>query len=239
MLISLALTAYRRPQYLRQSLETIQRSVEFARKQDSSLEFVLVSCVEPGNEEVRSIIESTDFVQHKRYYNQSVLGMNQNVKQSFEYAFSASNYVVELNDDGLLSEDGLWYATSMLKLFEHDDNVLYISSYHGNLTDTRPNCYFKHYGAYNSGAIMSKNRWEQWFKPNWIKSSIMCYDTWFNNIFPKDKAAIIPVVCRSRHIGATLCTYSNPQIIEDAARNLCACDFPPTISFKEVPTLSI
>jgi hypothetical protein len=102
MLVPVTILAYKRPEYLRRTLANIKTSFEFAKLQDPSLEFILVPSVEPGNEEVRSIVESIDFVDCKPSFNPTRLGMNQNTYRSFELAFQYGDVLLQTEEDSLL-----------------------------------------------------------------------------------------------------------------------------------------
>jgi hypothetical protein len=167
--------------------------------------------------------------------------MNQNTYRSFELAFQYGDVLLQTEEDSLLSPDWAWYCVSMLRQYEKDDEVLYISHSHNNLNDERLDKVFRFFGAFVAGVILWKNK-SQWFLNNWIPPSYgqnICYDTWFDRQIPKDKAGIIPVVCRARHIGENDGTYASPQMVRDAYINLYAGDFSPVTKWEEIDTLPL
>jgi hypothetical protein len=229
MLVSLALTAHRRPHYLRETLSTIRTSVAYAMKMDPSLEFVLVPSLEIDFPEMREIVESVDFVKCIPHWNKHRLGMNQNTLMSFIRAFEHGDVAVEINEDVVYSEDYLWYAVSMLRMYEDDESVL-----HSTIYDTRTDQVWRICGVHFCGIVTWRDRW-QWFQEHWPSASSPSYDCFLWDAFPRDKYCISPIVSRSKHIGVEGGTYANPIAFEKNPDPLWCGNFEPATEWEEVP----
>lgn len=241
--IPIAMTVKGRPQYLRQTLETLRTSVKYALQMDTSLKFVLVPLIEPSCDETKHVIEScTEFFDRCiPTFNQTRLGINENAKVAFDTAFQYGDVVIQSDEDADHSKDFLWYAVSMLRKYKDDDEVLYVTCHHNNQQDDRIDKVFRYFGSYVSSMSIWEHKYN-WFRNHWIPSTClhMTYDAHFNNQFPKDKACIIPIVARGKQNGFYGGTCMTPDMIWAQRRdNLWAGDFDPVKSWEEVSTVGL
>lgn len=233
MLYPIAITAYKRPHYLKQTLDSLKISYDFAMKQDSSLEFILVASLEPGYNETLDVIKSVDFMPIKLHVNDSKLGLNANVFMSINRAFEISDVVIGADEDVHYSEDFLWFCVSMLRTYKDDQSVLHITIANNNFNDINTNHVARKYGEYQCGTITWKDRW-QWFSDNWLLANgNVSYDYGLSQKFPKDKCGIYSVVQRARHLGMYGGTYSLPQMWS-LPEPILAENYPPVTKWIEV-----
>jgi hypothetical protein len=234
--ITLALQAYKRPHYLKRTLDTIRTSVKYALKMDPSLEFILVPSMELDFPEMREVIEEVDFVRCIPYWNERRLGMNQNTLVSYTRAFEYGDVAIEIDEDVDYSEDYLWYAVNMLRKYKGDDSVLHITMYNTNYFDTRVDKVWRMYHAFLCGLITWKDRFE-WFKKHWPSpnNDMPSYDVSLWQAFPKDKCGISPIVSRSKHTGVFEGTFAKPEMFTKTPDPLWCGDLEPAIEWEEVP----
>lgn len=232
MIIPVAMPTYRRTTCLQKTLDYLKLSMEFAIKQDPSIEFCMVFSSEPNHPEVIEILKNINFTQSVIYINDHRLGLNINSLISLEKALEIGEVVIYTTDDAAYSEDFLWFAISMLRKYREDDSVLHISSYFTNFKDNRTDKIYRKYGAFICDLTMWKNRFG-WFKSIWPKHNPhISFDVDIYKNFPKDKCCIGPIVSRSKPHCKDDGTFYK-KYMHDGPRTLWAGDFQPVTSWEE------
>lgn len=237
MQVAIPLLINNRLRYLKQTLESIKQCIDYVKSIDDSIKFVLHPSAEPCNNELRSFIEDIKFVESVPHFNETQRGMNVHSLEAMKRASSLGDVIVQAHEDGVFSTDVLWYAVSMLRKYEKDDNVMYITTHHNNNIDTRCDAVFRLFGIFTAGIIVWNDWRYKWFESNWMPphlERIMAYDTYFNNIFPKDKAVIMPMVERTIHIGREGGTYMFGAMLDNTLGIYFAGDFEPVKEWHEI-----
>jgi len=102
---AIAITAWRRPAYLRRVLQAI-------RQCDGVENYVIFIGINPDPDtvaELRSISEGIDFAEHVVFVRERNLGCNLNIKLVLDSAFERFDYVIHFQDDSLVTSDALCY----------------------------------------------------------------------------------------------------------------------------------
>lgn len=196
---TITITAYNRPEYLKQVLESLS-------KNDLN-GFHLYCGVEPGNNEIIETINSINFIDKTVVINEKRLGINGNPFNILSRAFNeGSEFNVYLEDDVIISPDAIkmsdWYLNYPCKndyfcfnLFHHKS-----SSNESDTTKIFPSKIFTPYGF-----CLTKNSWNNYFKNNWHPKPTDVWNTWdcsINDFMIKNGYKTLqPVLSRSNNIG--------------------------------------
>lgn len=182
---------FNRPDYTRQCLDHLSRCVGIEN-------YTLLAYVEPGNEEVISLLRNFSACQSEVTVHPHRFGCNRNTKETLFRGFERSDYVIHLEDDVLFAPDTLLYFEWARQF--HDSNLLSISAYHRSTEPADPHLILHRLWFCPWGWATWKNRWETiqdhvtWDPPSWD-----CH-------FARQKAWPIselhPAWSRSQNIGA-------------------------------------
>lgn len=195
---TITLTAYNRPDHLRQVIESLQKN--------NLTGYTLYCFVEPGNQNVYRLCQGIQFVQKHVIVNHRRLGVKENPYQGLKFVFDhGSLFNVYLEDDVILAPDAFnlanWYASQMeetlcLNLFTYkkagDPKVIRRS---------------KGFSALGLG--IKKTSWDKWFQPSWHLSS-RGWDWSITELLEREGKlqTLLPDQSRTNHIGrlGTHCT---------------------------------
>jgi hypothetical protein len=184
-----------RPDYLRSVLEAL-------RKCDGIHEYLILPHIEPGNEEVLSLVKSIDFAKVQITLNQEKLGITHNTYQAWQNGFTKSDFIIHFEDDMIPSRDCLRYVEHCSEMYRDDPKVFSITAY--NQSQCRPFQY--HFVSRRSPCVFGlvgiwRNRWE-WIKNNWSRDPDS-YAAHLTNYLAKfELNEIYPHFSRSQHVGA-------------------------------------
>lgn len=122
---------YKRPDYSRQVLEAL-------RACDGIGDYLLLPHVEPGNEEVRDLIEAIDFAECLPTFNERRLGVNLNTENALLDGFSFGDFVIHIEDDILFAPDALRYFEWSSARYRADSSVFSVTGYHRRADPVSP-----------------------------------------------------------------------------------------------------
>jgi hypothetical protein len=124
------MTAYRRPDYTAQVLDSLSRCEGVDR-------WLFLPHVEPGNERVETMIKQFSACESRPVFNETRLGLNKNSQAALQHAQrSCSHFNVHIEDDTVLSPDFLQYMEWACKTYKDDNKIFSVSGY--NKLDSVP-----------------------------------------------------------------------------------------------------
>lgn len=122
-MIPIALIAWSRPQYLRQAVDHLARCEGIA-------DCVLFPQVDPGCDEVRSIVESVDFAECRPTFHRERLGCARNSRSGWDAAFALADFAVLVEEDILLAADSLGFFAHCRDAYRADPGIGSATAYH-------------------------------------------------------------------------------------------------------------
>jgi len=152
--LTVAMTVYRRPHYLKIILAYLAKCVGIEQCQ-------IVIHIEPGCNETINVCKDAGKLITSMVLNNNVCGLRQNFLNAMDDAFSHSNYVIWLTDDIVPASDFLEYHEWCRKTFVDDKEVMAVSCY--NWYDVFPSSKLfavkKYYEFKNMAIGLWKDRW--------------------------------------------------------------------------------
>ena len=190
---ALALTAFKRPQYLQQVLESLRRT--------GASDYTMFIGVEPVSSEVIKVCRSIDFLPTEITINSKILGVRENPFQTIKRAFDAGyDAVWQLEDDVVLSPDAANLVGAYLE-FDRKDDFLCLNLYNSDSKVDDEHNIIASKGFNALSLAVTRTQWENYFVPNyWIHPS--GWD-WALTEFQKkaNVSNLTPAMSRSHHIG--------------------------------------
>ena len=204
MKIAVVFVCYNRPQYLSRVL---QRWLEI---DTSNIDFYAnVDYSNKHNENV--ILLKHFFANIKQPLNRiqeniPALGMNNNQFNASDRLFQLGyDFVIQCEDDIIPANDINHYMRSMSSQFIDDKTVMNIGAYRyihddGGIENQNKLIKYSFFNAWIWGTW--KDRWENYFKPQWCRHKKGTWDTDIQQDYNNDKKyAIYPSASRSQNIG--------------------------------------
>ncbi len=127
----IAFTAYRRPDYLARVLASLAACEGIA-------EYTLLPHVEPGDDEVRSLVESIDFAPSIPTWNASRLTVGRNTAEALRDGFARSDFLIFVEEDVTLAPDALRLYEWAADAYRDDRDVSTITAYNRQLSPVAP-----------------------------------------------------------------------------------------------------
>jgi hypothetical protein len=193
---------YRRPEYTRRMLSALSACPEVG-------EYLILPSVEPGNEEVRDLIEAIDFAECRPHFNGERLGCNENTDQALALGFNVADYVIHLEDDILCAPDSLRYYEWARDRYASDTMVFSVSGYqrHRPGQTILPEDHFRvrRRRAFSPwGWATWRDRWDQFGGA--LRVLTYPWDVFLNIAFAASpiemfREEVYPELSRSQHIG--------------------------------------
>jgi glycosyltransferase involved in cell wall biosynthesis len=196
----ITLTASHRPQYLRQVLDALARC-------DGVTDYLLLASLEPGNDEVREIIEQVSFLEIQAVVNARRLGCAPNTFYALRRGFERCNYVIHLEDDTVPAKDALRFFEYCRDAYRNDKQVFTIGGY--SACPDSPNI--------SPDSLRGRHRTltrHKWFNPwGWAtwrdrfiemaqQWNFHSWDTHLNEVVRANRYEVTPVLSRFQNIGA-------------------------------------
>lgn len=204
------MTCYRRADYLETVIDSLFSSIKYCNI-DSSKSKLYVS-IDYFDNDIPNIIKNIDWIPIKFIINNPSIGCNANTKQAIMMSLEENDATIHLEDDTVLSKDGLAFFIDNLDCYHDDPRIISISGYNKtssldelNLKDVAEQ---KHFTCW--GCSFWKHKFEV-FKKNWTphcnrENNSSSWDTHIDeNIFQKDSMnfyQIKPIISRIQNIGA-------------------------------------
>ncbi len=200
---AIALTVYRRPQYLRQVLESL--------KQNTGLDqYTLFIGAEPVDAQVIKICQDIDFIKTDLKINPKVLGVRDNPFQTMQRAFdSGADLVWQMEDDVVLSPDASRLIDQYYAL-PQKEKYLCLNLYNPDSTDDRSSVVpSKRFSALSMA--ITRKQWDTYFKPNYHKDA-RGWDWSIDGLLKSTPLnTLLPSLSRSHHIGREGGTHYRPK----------------------------
>jgi hypothetical protein len=196
--ILITMTAYRRPKYTRQVLDALSLCYGIHRCR-------LEIHVEPGDDEVRAIVESFDACETVRIFNRKRRGLNRNTFDAVSAARRLKpSLLVHLEDDTVPSPDCLeyfqWVAS---EVFPVDTKLRFpiISGYNRDVpTDEQANVCSPRNIWTPWGWAVDRARLS-WLLVNWCFKNPKCFTCRIKDDFKQTRWEVYPALSRIQNIG--------------------------------------
>jgi len=197
-----AMTAYMRPHYLKQTLDALSSCVGINN-------YHLVISVDPAQdpvirESIRDIVLRIGFCKCTRLFNQRKMGLNINTLTAIAEGFRFSDFVVYVEEDVLLGPDALAYFDYCGNKFQADKSVFSITAVF-NKRCIQDEEYLKidrqkWFTPWGVGLWL--DRWHEIGpKESWGKIGKMSWDAYVNRNIRRDRHEIYPLLSRGKNIG--------------------------------------
>ena len=197
MRLAMTMTAYSRPHYLREVLESLAANKHLS-------DFTLHFGVEPGNQEVLKVCQDAAFMDTHVHVNATRLGVRENPFQLLKRTFGMGyDGVLYLEDDVVLSPD----AVELVLHYAHDAAAaqnrclcLFNTDSHAEnnpavIETGRPVAKFAALGFYAPAT-----QWTAFFEPTWHASN-KGWDWSIAGAAEASHTVARPAISRSHHIG--------------------------------------
>ena len=194
MNLAMTMTAFRRPDYLKTVLESLE-------KNKGTDDYVLHFGVEPVDEKVINMCKNVSFMQKVVTVNTTRLGVLRNPFELLRRTFDTGvDGVLYLEDDVILSQDAVqmatWYFNNQaannyicLNLYNHDSSV-----------DADPEALFAGDKFSALGIGITRHQWKTHFEPNWTRDH-RGWDYSITGLLSSGMRVLQPRYSRSHHIG--------------------------------------
>tara|TARA_A100001518_G_C1222380_1_gene67498 strand:+ start:1075 stop:1980 length:906 start_codon:yes stop_codon:yes gene_type:complete len=178
-------------------------------------DYRVICCVEPVNNIIPDLIESHP-LNTELVINERLLGLWENKKKALSLGFNESDYVIHVEDDILLSQDGLRFF-EFCKQLKYDERLFSVCGFNrGNqprpeewLTDDAKRKVDMRQWYTPWGFATWFDRWKT-FCSNWSGQ-----DTSLNDTFRGERFEAYPILSRVQNIGALGGEYSSSQTRKD------------------------
>jgi hypothetical protein len=200
---AMAITAFKRPAYLCQVLESV-------KKNDIS-DYTLFIGVEPVSAEVIKICRDIDFVPTNMVVNPKILGVKENPFATIKRAFDwGADVVWQLEDDVVVSPDATKLIDSYLSL-EDKNKYLCLNLYNPDSTG-EDGVVISKMGFNALSFVATKSQWDNYFAPNYHVDK-RGWD-WSMTAFQtaQNLPNLTPTLSRSYHIGREGGTHYRPAM---------------------------
>ena len=117
-----AMKVFNRPDYLRRTLESLKNCIGIE-------DYTIFPHVEPGSEEVRSLVENIDFCECIPTWNRERLGSSRNTAAALADGFARSSYVILSEDDIEFARDALLFYEWARDRYRDDPGVSTVTPY--------------------------------------------------------------------------------------------------------------
>lgn len=199
---TISISAYNRPAYLKQTLDSLHRN--------NLSGYHIFFTLEPGNKAVESLCKGFRHENKDILINKTRLGVEKNINLSIQRAFlSGSDFNVHIEDDVVLSGDAMDLANWFLGLNTRD-KYLALGFFNFHSTKERNNIVIPHDGItsgiknapfYTLGWACSKFQWDTYISPRWFGQNSWDYNMASAFLPPHNLRQLIPAISRSKHIG--------------------------------------
>jgi hypothetical protein len=186
---------WNRPDYTRTVLRALQECTGIG-------DYLLLPHLEPGNDEVLSLVQSIRFAQTRITRNPRRLGIGKNTYLAWQEGFTKADFVIHIEDDTVPARDCLRYMEYCRRAYRRDQGVFSVSSY--NRTPCRPNqrYHISRRRPYTCWLIgIWKDRWE-WIRNRWNSDPERYATHLTNQVRRYHLDEIYPLLSRSQNIGA-------------------------------------
>ncbi len=213
---TITLTAFNRPHYLQQVLDSLQKVAGVAN-------WHLYVGLEPGNDACKAICEAIGFMPCTILYNEQALGIRGNPFNVLQYAFDqGSTLNIHLEDDLLVSPDicrlALWYQQLVPESQLYEVEVFFLNLFvtslgHEAVDELTVSDFFSPWGM-----VMNRHQWQNMIAPYWWDDdhSYPQQFDWTLSLSErmnrnKQLVVLAPLLSRTTHIGREDGVHSYPE----------------------------
>lgn len=208
--IGISLTCYKRADYLEQVLDSLYASITYANL--DTFRTKLYVSIDYYDDTIPNMIRAIDWISRKFTINNPSIGCNANTKQAILMSLNDNDATIHLEDDTVLTKDGISFFIKCLQEYHDDPTIISIAGY--NRTNSLENADLsevikqKHFTCW--GCAFWKHKFDI-FNNNWTQdlnreNRSSSWDTHLDqNIFQKDNInfyQIKPAISRIQNIGA-------------------------------------
>jgi hypothetical protein len=168
---------------------------------DGISEYLILPCIEPGNEDVFNLAKAVDFAESRVKLNGRKLGITRNTYQAWSRGFKLSDFIIHMEDDTIPARDCLRYMEHCSRAYRHDATVFSVSAY--NRSPCRPSQRYEvaRRNPFNCWIVgIWKNRWN-WIKNNWSLRPDAYALHLTSHLAKFNLAEIHPLLSRAQNIG--------------------------------------
>lgn len=210
----LAMTAWKRPEYLREVLESLAATkwIEYC---------LFLANVEPGYPDVVQLLKDFRACPTDVVMNDELLGCPANTLAVLQRGFDEDEFVLHLEDDLTFAPDALQMVQWMRYEYEGQQDEIACIGLKSSL-GFRPSCTNKvrrssWFACHVWGTWQEE--WETNFLPNWEQKKLHepGYRGWGHTVNEKimqGRSQILPVLSRVQHIGLHGGTHATPETFE-------------------------
>lgn len=205
MKLALAMTAYNRPQYMREVLISLAKNRGYRQ-------YKLHFSLEPPNKEVERVASSIKFMDTEIFINPELYGVRKNPYEMLKRVF-AQGYdgVLYMEEDAKLAIDAIDLASWYFSLANANDYLCLNLYNHDSKKDAHPDTVIQGKKFSALGVGLTRHQWTTYFEPNWFahKSG---WDFSITDLIKNDLRVLQPEQSRSAHIGRMGGTYYRPHL---------------------------
>jgi hypothetical protein len=192
MKIAISLTAFKRPEYLTQVLDSL--------KVNDISDFTLFIGVEPVSPDVIKICRSVDFINKSVTINHKILGVKDNPFQTMQRAFNSGFDIVwQMEDDVVVSPD----AADLVRAYssyDNKDDYLCLNLYNPSSWDDQETIYASK-GFNALSMAITRAQWDKYFIPNYHTDKRGWDWSMIGLLQRTHLTNLTPALSRSHHIG--------------------------------------
>lgn len=165
---TLSLTAFNRPQYLKQTLASLKVALQHVKYDKLFIQ------VDPKNGEVQYLCKQIDFIETDLVINKTRFGVRQNpyVLLTRVFDLNKSDFNVYLEEDMLLSPDALSFCDFYYENYKDNQTFLCCNMYNYNSTKEYPNELGLSSDFVALGVGMLPFQWTNYFQKYWFDENI-------------------------------------------------------------------
>lgn len=208
MKTAITLTCYKRADYLKQVLQSIEQSLKYSKINDMSIYF----SIDYFDDEIPDLVQNIDWADIRYVVNKPSIGCNKNTRNAIMLGLIDNDAVIHLEDDTVITKDGVDYFIRQLNTYYNDPEIICLGGYsrtmsldNANLSSTDKQKRFTCWGC---------GFWKHKIKPileNWTPylsrdNNSSSWDTHLDeSLFQNEKYnfyQIVPTVSRIQNIGA-------------------------------------
>ena len=201
----ITITAWKRPQYVKQVLGALSRCYNIH-------DYLLIACIEPiqdnchYNDELVKLFEDINFCDKIIIKNRDRLA-SANAYSALTKGFAMGDYVILLDDDHVLSKDALLYFEYCNKEFKNDIHCFGACAYSREANYLLDNENVKYHivklNFFTNGFATWKDRWEELggMRDTWDFEQVTGGYDFKINLIRNNRYMIHPVLSRIQNIG--------------------------------------
>jgi len=230
---TITITGWKRPHYLRKSLETLAQNDLKSPDSRKLKDWKLYCFLEPGCAETVKVCEEFDWPHKEIIVNRKRMGVRENPFAALCRVFNDDSKMnIYLEEDVVLSKDAIRMANWYWDITRADQERWLSLNYFHNGSNPADPVGLLESKAFNAlGVVMTRPSWERWFKPSWHDDSkskqawgkhYIGWDWAITSMMAIEKPlmTLTPAFSRSNHIGREGGVHATPKFHDQHFNNL-------------------